>query len=239
MLFKTFERDKMAKKNLILLHGALGSSKSFDALIPHLSQGFNLIIPDLKWHGSRSSSASGFKMQDLVDDFEEFLNQNAIQSAYVFGFSMGGYVALSLAQKKPNYFNSIMTLGTKLDWNPQQAEKESKMLNPEKIKEKVPQFAKHLGALHGENWMHLCVQTAEMMINLGANPLLSTDTISTIDLEIRLCLGDKDNMVSLEETLAFYKALSNGQLQVFPNCQHPIEKVDSDFLAHSIINFCG
>jgi len=229
----------MSKKKLVLLHGALGSSKSFDDLIPYLSDNYNLIVPELNWHGSRSKADDSFTMHDLANDLEAIFQKHKIQSADVFGFSMGGYVALTLAQKKPDYFKSIMTLGTKLDWNPQQAEKESKMLNPEKIKEKVPQFAKQLESFHGENWNHLCVQTAEMMIELGINPILTIENISNIDLPIRLGLGDKDNMVSLDETVAFYKALSNGQLQVFPNCQHPIEKVDYGFLARSIIGFCN
>jgi pimeloyl-ACP methyl ester carboxylesterase len=225
------------KQNLILLHGALGSSKSFDALIPSLSHDFNLIVPDLNWHGSRANADAGFTMNDLVNDLEAIFKKHKIQSANVFGFSMGGYVALTLAQKRPDYFSSIMTLGTKLDWKPEQAERETKMLNPEKIKEKVPKFGQHLKALHGENWSYLCEQTAGMMLNLGANPLLTTDNISTIDLPVRLCLGDQDNMVSLDETVAFYKALSNGQLQVFPNCPHPIEKVSYIHLSNAITDF--
>ncbi|WMN11663.1 alpha/beta fold hydrolase [Marivirga salinae] len=227
----------MAKKNLILLHGALGSSKSFDALVPQLSDDFNLFIPDFNGHGSRSKSDFSFNMQDLVKDLEDFLVKKGIDSCSVFGYSMGGYVALSLALKKPEYFGGIMTLGTKLDWKTQQAEKESKMLNPEKIQEKVPQFSQHLKALHGESWMNLCDQTAEMMLDLGKNPILSTDNISTIDLPIRLGLGDQDNMVSLDETIAFYRALVQGELQVFPNFPHPIEKVDPQIIANSIKQF--
>lgn len=227
----------MVKKNLILLHGALGSSKSFELLTEQLSKEFHLIVPDLKFHGSRLDSASHFNMEDLVDDLEVILQKENIGSTDVFGYSMGGYVALTLAMKKPEYFDKIMTLGTKLDWNPQQAEKESSMLNPDKILEKVPSFAEHLKELHGENWMHLCRQSAEMMIELGINPILTIKNISAIDLPVRLGLGDKDNMVSLEETVAFYKSLYQGELQVFPNCQHPIERVNSEFLAKSIIHF--
>lgn len=225
------------KPNLILLHGALGSSQSFENLKPLLAKDFNLIIPDLKWHGSRSNSGSGFSMQDLVEDLEDILRNENIQSASVFGFSMGGYVALSLALKKPEYFQKIMTLGTKLDWKPEQAEKETKMLNPEKIQEKVPQFAQHLENMHGENWMNLCRQTANMMMDLGQNPILTTDNISAIDLAVRLGLGDQDNMVSFEETITFYKALSDGQLQVFPNCQHSIERVNCQILSEAIKHF--
>jgi len=225
------------KPNLILLHGALGSSQSFENLKHLLAEDFNLIVPDLKWHGSRSSTFAGFKMQHLADDFEDILLKENIQSANVFGFSMGGYVALVLALKKPELFKKIMTLGTKLDWKAEQAEKETKMLNPEKIQEKVPQFAEHLKSLHGENWVNLCRQTANMMIDLGGSPILTTENIHAIDLPIRLCLGDQDHMVSLEETEAFSRSLLKGGMKVLPNSPHPIEKVDAKLLAQSVFEF--
>jgi len=225
------------KQNLILLHGALGSSKSFENLVPYLSKDFNLIVPDLKWHGRWSIADAGFTMQDLVDDLEYILQKQNIQNASVFGFSMGGYVALSLALKKPTLFTKIMTLGTKLDWKPEQAEKESKMLNPEKIQDKVPQFAEYLKSLHGKNWDHLCKQTSEMMTGLGTRPIVTTENITSIDFPTRLCMGDQDHMVSLGETNAFYSALSQGEMQVFPKTPHPVEKVKAKLLAQSILEF--
>ena len=91
----------MSKKNLVLLHGALGSSKSFDALIPHLPKDYNLIVPDLNWHGSRAKADASFTMHDLANDLEMIFEKHKTESVNVFGFSMGGYVALTLAQKKP------------------------------------------------------------------------------------------------------------------------------------------
>jgi len=234
--FRNFESIEM-KQNLILLHGALGSSQSFDALLPYLSDDFNVFVPDIKWHGDRSEAGSVFKMQDLADDLEDIFENEQVQFTNVFGFSMGGYIALTLALKKPQYFRKVMTLGTKLDWKVEQAEKETKMLNPDKIQEKVPQFAQHLQSLHGENWSNLCRQTAGMMLDLGQQPILTSDNISTLEFPIRIGLGDKDNMVSFDETVAFYKALSQGEMQVFPNCLHPIEKVNAETLARAIMDF--
>jgi len=225
------------KPNLILLHGALGSSNSFQSLIPELEKDFNLIVPDLRWHGTRTEEGSGFKMNDLVNDLDEIFQKNNLVNAHVFGFSMGGYVAISLALKRPELFNKIMTLGTKLDWKPEQAQKEINMLNPEKIQEKVPQFAQHLKSQHGEHWSELCRQTADMMLNLANHPILKTNTIDELEAQIRLGLGDQDHMVSLDETITFFKALQNGELQVFPKTGHPIEKVDTKFLAQSIKDF--
>ena len=47
-----------------------------------------------------------------------------ITRADIFGYSMGGYVALHAARRHPERIGSIMTLGTKFAWDTPTAEKE-------------------------------------------------------------------------------------------------------------------
>ena len=49
-----------------------------------------------------------------------------------------------------------------------------------------------------------------------------------------MAVGDKDTMVSIEETTNAYRLLPNAQLLVMPNTQHPIERVNAEELAHQI-----
>ncbi len=57
---------------------------------------------------------------------------------------MCDYVALYLAATTSDLLGKIANLGTKFDWNPETALKESKMLNVEQIEIKVPKFAEVL-----------------------------------------------------------------------------------------------
>ena len=52
-----------------------------------------------------------------------------------------------------------------------------------------------------------------------------------------LSVGDKDAMVTIEETMNAYRKLINAQLHVMPNTIHPIEKVNVEELAHQIKRF--
>jgi pimeloyl-ACP methyl ester carboxylesterase len=227
----------MRKPSLLLLHGALGSAGIFKRLIPLLESHFDIFAPDLRWHGSRATADAQFVMEDLVADLEALLQKHGQAPYAVFGFSMGGYVAMALAMKQPQYFSKIATLGTKLAWNEAQAAHESKMLNPDKIAEKVPAFAQYLESQQGANWQALCRQTAYMMQQLGANPLLSTDKAQQINLPIHIALGDADNMVSREESEAFVAALPQAQIELLPNTPHPFEKVDINLLANRIMEW--
>ena len=50
-------------------------------------------------------------------------------------------------------------------------------------------------------------------------------------------LGDRDKMVTLDETVEVYKNLPQAQLAILPNTPHPIEKVNTDRLASEIKSF--
>jgi hypothetical protein len=57
--------------------------------------------------------------------------------------------------------------------------------------------------------------------------------------KILIGIGDKDVMVTLEETIEVYRKLPNAALVVLPNTQHPIEKVDLKRISGEIKNFFG
>ncbi|MBC7696643.1 MAG: alpha/beta hydrolase, partial [Burkholderiales bacterium] len=155
----------------------------------------------------------------------------------VFGYSMGGYVALYLAYMQPTLLGNIITLGTKFEWTPEIAQKETKMLDAKTILEKVPKFAEDLRTRHGIEWELLLSKTAEMMLSLGTNNVLSLNDYTTIENKILIGLADKDSMVSLAETTAVYKQLKNGAMYMLPNTKHPIETVNVSLLGKIIGEF--
>jgi esterase/lipase len=127
-------------KQLLVLHGALGAQQQFEELKTLLESQFTVHTLNFEGHGGRTSNAP-FSMDLFVENVRDYLQENNLSSCSVFGYSMGGYVALKFAAKFPGTVNEIVTLGTKFGWSPEIALKETAMLNPEKIEEKVPKFA--------------------------------------------------------------------------------------------------
>ena len=80
---------------------------------------------------------------------------------------MRGKVGLYLGKHFPEKVEKLYTLATKLNWTVEGAAKETAMLNPTLIKEKVPKYAATLEHLHGNNWKILLEKTAQMILNLG------------------------------------------------------------------------
>ena len=221
-------------ENLIILHGALGSKKQFHQLEKLLSTDFKVYTLDFEGHGEFQSSEP-YSIELFSKNLTSFISEKGIAEPQIFGYSMGGYVALYAALQHPKMIRSIFTLGTKFNWNPETANKEVKMLDPGVIEDKVPHFKNHLMSIHPNNdWKDLLSKTAEMMLQLGASPLLKKIEFAQINLPVKIGRGDADKMVSMEESEFAVEHLANAELITFPNCPHPIEKVNLQLLLKSI-----
>jgi hypothetical protein len=131
-----------------------------------------------------------------------------------------------------------VTLATKYHWDEPTAEKEVQMLSPEKIESKLPAFAAALGRRHEPNdWKDLLHRTAIMLKGLGAKNTLNIEDYKEILHRSLILIGDRDKMITLEETVNVYKALPNGQMGMLPNTPHPIEQVNNDALVFLVRQF--
>ncbi|MCW5924677.1 MAG: alpha/beta fold hydrolase [Saprospiraceae bacterium] len=222
---------------LILLHGAIGSAAQFDALRPHLGSERPVFALSFPGHGG-SSADEPFSMSRFSDFVLRFLEKEKVVRADFFGYSMGGYVALYLAWQHPERVRRVFTLGTKFDWTPETAARESAMLNAEKIAEKVPAFAQMLAARHAPaDWKEVLRRTADMLRDLGAGQGLPAEAFARIGCPVTIGLGELDNMVTLEESRAVASALPRGSLEILTACKHPMEQVDVVLLAERLCKY--
>lgn len=217
---------------VLLLHGALGSKTQLDPLKSELEKkGRRVYSMNFSGHSGQPFSAT-FGIETFAGDIERFVTENSISKTDIFGYSMGGYVALWFAHLHPEKVGKIVTLGTKFDWSVASAEKEVKKLNPEKIEEKVPAFARILQSRHQPNdWKELLAKTATMMTGLGARPLLNETILSTINHDVYVLLGDQDDMADKDFSLAVSKMVPQGSFDLLPETPHPIEKVKLSVIA--------
>jgi pimeloyl-ACP methyl ester carboxylesterase len=128
------------KEKLLILHGALGSQAMFAELKEKLSTQFYVFDFNFAGHGGLPIQEP-FTIDRFVRNTRDFLGQSGLDAVHIFGYSMGGYVALKLAGDFPGKANKIITLGTKFRWNPESATKEVCMMNPDVIEQKIAAFA--------------------------------------------------------------------------------------------------
>lgn len=221
-------------KHLLLLHGAIGTKEQLQPLAEKLNNDFIIHTISFSGHGGEPMPDI-FSIELFANDVLTYLKQNNIEKINIFGYSMGGYVALYLAKYRPEKIQKVFTLATKFSWNPEISQKEIKMLDAEKIAEKIPAFAKMLEIRHApHNWKVLLKKTADMILALGNDNTLTLQDLENIEIPVTVSVGDNDNMVTLGETKDVCQHLKNGQLIILPDTLHPIEKMDIGKLAEKI-----
>lgn len=222
---------------ITILHGALGSSHQFQGIQAVLDEPSRVM--EFYGHGSAADISVPWSIELFSQQLENELERDDSHGpALIFGFSMGGYVAIDCALRRPDLISRVVTLGTKLSWSVEGAEHETTMLNAAKIEAKVPAFAADLAHRHGhEHWRTVLAKTAELMRTLGAAPLLTPERCSNIAVPVRYGIGDRDEMVSMSETIEFFRSTPSSELAVLPGTRHPIERVNIEQLSQHILMF--
>lgn len=219
-------------EKLILIHGALGNAMEFEDIKPLLVNKFEVITYEIPHHGLKKDADIPFSISSLTSDLLEFLS--ATGPAYIYGFSLGGYLAISAAQQDESNIIGIVTQGTKFDWSPEIAQNEISNLNIEFLRSKATPFYNYLVSLHGDYLPLLLEKTKEFMVSLGENPPISGSKQNFIKLPVRLTRGGKDRMVGQNETLHIHQSLANSYYFEIPFLPHPLGFIKPKHIARLI-----
>jgi pimeloyl-ACP methyl ester carboxylesterase len=224
---------------LILIHGALGSAAQMAPLADHLRGTRPVHVVELEGHGATPATHDTFAIDHFADQIRGFLSRHDIERAAFFGYSMGGYIALRLAAESPDLVSAVATLGTKFAWTPDVAARETSRLDPATIRAKVPTFADALERRHAGagGWETVLARTAALMTELGRQPTVDNSVLSRVTQPTRLMVGDRDNVVTIDETATAARSLSSGELCVLPGTPHPLEQVRIPLLATLLTDF--
>ena len=201
-----------------------------------LSGTFEVFNYEFDGHGSKSLTKDLFSISNFVIQLDSFI-QELGEEVHIFGYSMGGFIALISASRGNQAIKTISTLGTKMSWSQEIAENEIKNLDPDLIKEKVPKFFKALEQRHGDHWVEVLGRTSDFMASLGFHNPLQEETMGQVKCPVQLLIGERDQMVSVEETKLVSQWIPEATLKVLSEVQHPIEKLDTKYLAALIADF--
>lgn len=216
-------------QHLLLLHGAIGAKDQLLPLSGSLANEFIIHSLNFSGHGGEPMPDKAWSIELFAQQVLTYLGTHipAGVPVHLFGYSMGGYVGMYINRYHPGRLAKTITLATKFHWDEPTAAKEVQMLNPETILEKIPAFAEQLAKRHEpRDWKRVMEQTVTMLLDMGKDNPLKPDDYPQIVTPSLLLLGDRDKMVTLDETVSVYKKLPAGQLGVLPATAHALEQTD-------------
>jgi pimeloyl-ACP methyl ester carboxylesterase len=102
-----FYKDQGKGFPIVLLHGFCETHQIWDGLAEELAKDFRVITPVLPGFGQSQLPAQPFTIDDIGDQLIGWLSKLKIDKPVIIGHSLGGYVALAMAQKDPSLLSGL------------------------------------------------------------------------------------------------------------------------------------
>lgn len=101
-------------KTIVFLHGFTGSSRDFLGIPDSIISNYRCLIPDLPGHGKTRvlEDETVFKAAGQVALLEKWLGSLGQSKFHLFGYSMGGRLALQFAVKNSHHLHSLTVVST-------------------------------------------------------------------------------------------------------------------------------
>ena len=227
-------------KPLVLIHGSFMTiNTGFGAIIPELSKNRKVIAMELQGHGRTADIDRPFSFESMADDISQLLKYLKIDSADIFGYSLGGGIALQVAIRHPEQVHKLVIVSSAFKfegWYPE-ARALFPTLNPQMF-EGSPIKKEYDGiAPDPKHWSDLVNKLKKLL----ANPYdFTAEKIIAIKKPALIIIGDSDG-VQPEHAVEMFRlfgggkmgdlaGLPNSQLAIFPATTHIGAMMHTDWL---------
>lgn len=116
-------------ETIVFAHGLLWRGKMFEAQVNFLKDTYRCITFDFRGQGQTEVTASGYDMDTLAEDAATLIEALHCTPCHFAGLSMGGFIAMRLAIRRPEHLKSIILLNTSAEPEPTENVGRYRLLN--------------------------------------------------------------------------------------------------------------
>ncbi len=124
-----YEEYGAGPETIVFAHGLLWSGRMFDNQINALKDRYRCITFDFRGQGQSEVTESGYDIDTLSEDAAALIEALQCAPCHFLGLSMGGFVGLRLAIRRPALLKSLMLLETSADPEPEENIGRYRLLN--------------------------------------------------------------------------------------------------------------
>jgi pimeloyl-ACP methyl ester carboxylesterase len=221
---------------LVLLHGAFGFAEAWAPVLPALTKSHQVIAVELEGHGHTRDLDRPLSYQQMADDTAALLRQLKIKDADLFGYSMGGVVALGVAIRHPELVRKLAILGSstlaiKDAFEPENYKQFQSI--PDEFAPPILKIPYDKIAPDPTRWPVLVKKIKNMGNEFKGYPEAEVKTIKARTLIMQ---GDRDG-VRPERAVELFRLIPNSQLAIFPGGDHFIMFTGSDKVISALLAF--
>jgi len=113
-----YEEHGAGAETIVFAHGLLWSGRMFDAQVAALQGRFRCVTFDFRGQGRSEVTADGYDMDTLADDAAALIEALGCAPCHFVGLSMGGFIGMRLAARRPELLRSLVLMETSADAEP-------------------------------------------------------------------------------------------------------------------------
>lgn len=192
---------------LIVLHGAYMNIPSMGEIIPMLARSHRVYALEFQGHGRTTDIDRPITFPNLADDVAAFMDAVELQTADVFGYSMGAAAGLQLAIRHPDRVDRLVAASAAYDvegWQP--AFREFIPLMTVEMFTSMP-FADDYRQLAADPEGFPAL--VEKLIALEHEPMAWGEEVAAMTTPVLIITGDAD-VATLEHSVEMFRLLGGG-----------------------------
>ena len=228
---RTYYEDDGAGEPLLLLHPGLADSRVFEPNLPGLVDHFRVYRPDRRGHGRTPDVDGPITYDQMAEDTIAFIETVVGGPAYVVGHSDGALVALVVSLKRPELVRRLVFASGVFHhdgWAPGAIDMDEEV---------TAFFRDYYGAVSPDGPQHFPVVAEKLYRMHSEEPTLSVADLAGYPGPALVMVGDDDDEIPMDHTLALRRGLPNAQLAVVPGTGHGVLAEKPDLCNRLVIEF--
>lgn len=224
--------------DVVCLHGGIGAGRyHWSRQVDALAERYRVHLPDLPGHGGTPlADGQDYTRELLASAVEEYL-KGLDSPAHVAAFSMGGYAALRLAERRRDLFASLTLVGVAIRPHPGLGQWREQF-EPERLEREYPLWARALSKLHEplggrDAWREVLRRDAAGEMEVEAD----LDALAGLECPVLLVRGDRDRVVEPSQYAELRQLWPHADELVVPAGGHDVQLTRHELVQPALLDF--
>jgi pimeloyl-ACP methyl ester carboxylesterase len=252
-----YEVHGTGSETIVFAHGLLWSCRMFDAQVALFKEHYRCVAFDFHGQGQSEVTRSGYDMETFYEDAIALIEQLSCAPCHFLGLSMGGFIGLHLAARRPELLRSLILLETTDDPEPRENVAKYKQLtfvarwlglglvvdrvmpvmfgrtfltDPARDQERR-EWRHRMG---GNHRLGITRATTGVITRQGIESEIEKITVPTLIL-----VGDEDVAVPPVHSKRLHEHIAGSRLEIIPRAGHTSTVEEPTAVNGAITNFLG
>lgn len=225
-------------ETIVFAHGLLWSGQMFTQQVAHFQGRYRCITFDFRGQGQSAVTESGYDMDTLTEDTAALIENLDCGPCHFAGLSMGGFVGMRLALRRPDLIQSLILLETTSDPEPQENQGKYRLLTfigrwfglgP--VANRIMKIMFGQSFLNDPNrlaerelWRRRLVSNHRVGISRAVYGVIDRqgvyDEIHQIKVPTLIAVGDQDVATVLRKSERMHERIPGSELVIIPEAGH-------------------